>query len=109
MSNFNTNLLRAIVDAGGDGLYLVLAVDDIKRVPGAIHYDLRMVYSDALDRRAKGPTVALYIDGDEARARARKLAADNRRAYGVMRLEVVMELSTPPIIETTVTGGYNHA
>jgi hypothetical protein len=109
MTDFNTNLLRAIFDAGGDGLYLVLAVDDIRRMPGALHQDLRMVYSDALDRRAKGPTLGLYVDGEAAHARARELAADNRRAYGVMRLEVVMELSTPPIVETTITGGYNRA
>jgi len=112
MADFLTNWpapLRQIVDEGGDGLYLVLAIDDIKRHPNALHEALRVVHSDALDRRAKGPTVGLYIDSAAARKRARELAVDNRRAYGVMRLEVVVELAAPPVVETVLAGGYNHA
>ena len=109
MAKFLTNPLRTIFDEGGDGLYLVLAVDDIKRTSQALHKDLRVVHSDALDRRAKGQTVGLYVDGEAARARARELAASNPRAYGVMRLEVVMEPAKPPIVETIIAGGYSHA
>jgi len=94
--------LSPIIKDNGDGLFLVIAIDDLQRPSGACSESLRTLQSYSLDRRARQSVVAFYIDGEAARARARELAVDNRRTYGVMRLETVMELAAPPVTETNI-------